>query len=288
MRALLLAVMFGVVGLMQSRTAVAQANSARETSFEVASIRPGNPNDQHHDYMWEIGRFETFNIRLHIIIEQAYDIDANQLVGLPSWAYSSEYTIHAEPWIDVTKVPWPQREALQDKMVQSLPADRFRLKFHWSTKQLPVYDLVVAKGGPKLEQVTEADLAPHSKYRQTHRMAGGIEYGPGAITVSGAKFSDFVNILTNTVGRHVLDKTGLNGAYAFKLKWTPSPGADTGTESGSNPGGAQEQMPASVDFSSHAVTVFIAIKQQLGLELKSAKGAVKVLVVDHVEPPTPN
>jgi bla regulator protein blaR1 len=286
--AFLLAVLLIAGGFTPGWIAIAQTNATLPTSFEVASIRPGEPGDQHHDYMWRpSGRLDAINIWLEDLILHAYDIDTNQLTGLPSWAKSRVYTIRAVTPFDMSHLQTRQRMMVERQMLQSLLADRFRLKVHRATKQLPVYELVVAKEGTRLKSIGEADLMAGSAYHKDHPMAGGMESGPGSISAWGVQVSALAGALSGAVGRLVVDKTGLTGRYEIKLTWTPLPGEDGAMDSGSDAGNNKPRgMPDNMDFS--GPSIFTALQEQLGLKLKSAKGPVEVLVVDHVEPPTPN
>jgi bla regulator protein blaR1 len=281
---LLLSLLLCVGGLIPGRIA-AQTNTP---SFEAASIRPSNPDSRNHDLMWRPGgRLDAINISPAGLILDAYDIDSNQLVGLPSWARSTMYTIRAVAPAEVGQLPAREMIIADRQMLQSLLADRFKLKVRHATKELPIYELVVAKGGAKLSAVTEADLAPGSSYRLDHPLAGGIQSGPGLIIGSGMRMSDLASSLAGPSGRLVVDRTGLSGRYDFKLTWTPSPGAESGPDLGANSGGnPRGATPADVEPS--GPSFFTALQEQLGLKLKSVKGAVDVLVVDHIETPTPN
>lgn len=271
-------------GAMSARIAVAQTNA---TSFEVASIRPSDPDSRNHDLMWRPGgRLDAVNIAPAELILDAYDIDPNQLVGLPSWARSKMYTIRAVAPAGVGHLPPRDMIVADRQMLQSLLADRFGLRVHRATKQLPVYELVVTKRGAKLKAVSEADWAAGSVYRKDHPLAGGIQSGPGMIIGWGEPMSDLARALTGLSGRLVVDKTGLTGRYDFNLTWTPLPGGVARMNLGAKPG-ENTRVAASPDGSSHTL-FFTALQEQLGLKLKSTKGPVQVLVVDRIEPPTPN
>lgn len=272
-------------GLMLDSIACAQTKAMLPVSFQVASIKPSKPGSLPHNFMWRPGgRLDAINISVGDLILDAYDINWNRLVGLPSGVQSQLYTIHAVAPSDVAHVPPDQMLVLQREMLQSLLAERFNLKVHRSTRQLPVYDIVLAKGGAKLKPVSDADLAVGSSYRRDHPLAGGMQSGPGSIIGVGQQISDLVGALSGALGRVVIDKTGLTGRYEFKLTWTPSPGGtDFGLSSSSTP---QGEMPADMNFS--GPSIFVALEEQLGLKLKSATGPLEVLVVDHIEPPTPD
>jgi uncharacterized protein (TIGR03435 family) len=149
--------------------------------------------------------------------------------------------------------------------MQKLLADRFKLLVHWETREMPVYELVVAKGGAKLPATTRKDENMSSSF------------GNGKPTGEGLSAKDLAVVLTQVLsqelGREVVDKTGLSGKYDFTLRWTQD--GVLGTDAASN--GAD--VPPSI---------FTAVEEQLGLKLQPAKGPVQVLVVDDAEMPTEN
>jgi uncharacterized protein (TIGR03435 family) len=226
-------------------------------SFEVASIR------LHKEPVRRIGidlsgpRFTAEAFSLDNLITYAFDLEDYQVTGVPGWGVSStnsdRYDITAKAEGDGTL----SREQAK-KMLQSLLAERFQLKFHHESKELPVYALVVAKGGPKFKE-----SPPDAKSMLTMGGSNGIEMvvTKGGMAQLARQFSNH-----NGVNRVVVDKTGLTGTYDYKLKWTLERGAVDGDS-------------ASVD---------IALQEQLGLKLEAAKAPFKTLVVDHAEKPSEN
>ena len=138
-------------------------------------------------------------------------------------------------------------------MVQTLLADRFQLKLHQEIRTLPAYDLVLAKGGAKLQPTKSGDKS----------IGVSRKYFNG----EGLTMTSIAEELSKITGRVVVDKTGLNGRYDLKLRWTPD-----------------EAVAGDTD----PPTLFTAIQEELGLRLESAKEPVPVLVIDHVDQPTPN
>ena len=320
--AFLLAVLLGAGGLIPRWLAVAQTSLSLSTSlcadlpksfcanlpskFEVASIRPARPGGGQSNFLaTPNGRYRGTNLSARDLIAFAYGIGSHHLEGLPSWAKSRRYTIVAEapPGLAsdfqmIGTFPANQRhQALVNcqhswsAMMQALLADRFQLKVHHTTKQLPVYELVLAKRGPKLDPPNASDFPG-----VLHRYSLGSQWftddaskGTRQLNGFGIHVSDLVGFLSGETAKTVIDRTGLTGRYDIKLTWTPSPGASTETDFGENSGDNRlGRMPADVHFSGHPVPIVTAIQQQLGLKLKSAKGPVQVVVVDRIEPPTPN
>ena len=164
-------------------------------------------------------------------------------------------------------------------MLQTLLADRFQLKAHRETRDLPVYYLVVTKDGPKLKQATTGDTYPNGVKEATGANTGVMRLARGQLTAHAVPISNILSALTQVTGRTVLDKTGLTGRYDVNLTWmpdepVPTPGSD---------GTAQTTSATSES----APSIFTAIQEQLGLKLESGKGPVDCLIVDHVAPPPP-
>jgi uncharacterized protein (TIGR03435 family) len=209
----------------------------------------------------------TATITVKTLIERAYGVrsDFHQLVGAPAWVDDAKYDIvaKADELEDISKLSPDQEDAYikrQNQRVQSLLADRFQLKFHSEVRQLPVFALVVAKGGPKLQAAKAGQ-------------ASGFYAGhPGRLNCAGVSMSELADDLPEDgVSRVVLDKTGLTGRYDFKLRWTPD---DTP---------ADAAAPDSGEGS-----IFTALQEQVGLKLEPQKGPVEVLVIDHIERPSEN
>jgi len=136
--------------------------------------------------------------------------------------------------------------------LRALLADHFKFKFHYEQKQFDVYDLVVAKNGPKLTPNTDG-TGP-----------GGTS-SAGKYTAHGLSMAAFVNRFPGGVGRIVIDKTGLTGTYDIDLTWDPSLVPDATGPS-----------------------IFTAVEEQLGLRLQPSKAPLNVLVIDSIEKPTEN
>jgi uncharacterized protein (TIGR03435 family) len=154
-------------------------------------------------------------------------------------------------------------------IVQQLLADRFKLAFHHAQRELPVYRIVAAKGGPK--------LTPATKEEQENNTAA-IGITPGLMTVINATLSEFASLMQRYVrlDRPIVDHTGIAGKYDFKLSWTP----DFSQFDGNPPGPAKNDE--------NAPSLYTAIQEQLGLKLEAAREPTEVLVIDHVERPSEN
>jgi uncharacterized protein (TIGR03435 family) len=229
------------------------------------------------------GRFTVQALSLQRLIYIAYKIKADQIQGGPSWVNSDRYDISATA-DDVTGDKFPQ-------LLQTLLEDRFHLKVHRDTKEGSVYDLIVAKTGLKMQPSKQGGCIPLdlSKDRSQpvpgqqvcgmwRRSRAGYRNGTG-ITMTdqaGVGFQSLTGQLSLVLDRPVIDKSGLSGLYDVHLEWTPD---DANTASDKAPSAASDATGPSI---------FTAIREQLGLELKPAKGPVPVLVIDSAERPSEN
>jgi uncharacterized protein (TIGR03435 family) len=195
-----------------------------------------------------------------MLITYAYEVKDFQVSGGPRWASSETYDIVAKGDGNATR---PQLRL----MLQALLKDRFKLALRHETKDAPTYELVVAKGGSKIQEDT-------TSARQRIGMTG-----VGKVVAQKASLVMFTEVLGTLTGRPVVDKTGLPSTYSFKLDWTPEVG-----ERGL-PGLAR---PDAVPPDSNGPSLFTALQEQLGLRLQSAKGPVESLVIEDAEKPTEN
>jgi uncharacterized protein (TIGR03435 family) len=226
-------------------------------AFEVATIKPAAPSPDGHTHInYPPGdNFSAINITLLDLMQWAYNMPEKQILNGPSWLGSTRFDIQAKAASadPIKALPSAQDHELKRRMLQALFAERFHLKLHQETRALPAYDLVQAKGGSKL-QLTKSD-------GKTTRVGRSYFNGQGLTT---AIIAEQLSLIT---GRIVVDKTNLADSYNLKLQWTP------------------DDAPAT---SNSAPSFFTAMQEQLGLKLESAKEAVPVLVIDHVELPTSN
>ena len=229
-------------------------------AYEVATIKPWDGNG--------------FAMPLRSYIQRAFGISPNlawRVIG-PDWINTTKYVIDAKPpeaiAIAMQKMTNEERMKETQMMMQSLLADRFQLKTHFETREMPEYELVLAKGGPKLKEASDANKGLR------------VAVGGSMIRATGAPITVIFEALECTPdvgGREVVDKTGLTGTYDFTLKWTP-----VQTETTPNGGGSASPTDT------QAASLFTAIQEQLGLKLVSAKGSAQVLVIDSIAKPSPN
>jgi uncharacterized protein (TIGR03435 family) len=254
-------------------------------TFEVASIKPSPPDEQHFMIQFQPGGgLRATGVTLKMLITQAYDVREFQVSGGPGWINTERYDIVARPEHnadsdlppeDLRKMSDEQRKTLGEQMrarLVALLADRFRLKVHRETQQALAYALVVGKNGPKLKQA-EGDSETRGRMRM----------GRGDLNGDGVKLEFLAQALANQLGRPVVDKTGLTGNYDIKLAWTPDPGPPAPLPLGPPPGLEPSPVP-----DPSGPSIFTAIEEQLGLRLESQKGPIETIVIDSVEKPSEN
>ena len=232
--------------------------------FEAASVKPNAQGLGGLTGYLPDGGIRFVGVSVRGLVENAYGVRAFQVVGGPGWIDTEAFDIEARPPIDSAAGDPASLSREQRKVgerLRSLLADRFGLIVHSETTELPVYDLVAAKGGPKLKE--SAGRTPF------------IRGGRGSIVGQSVGVRLLVVNLSNVLDRLVVDKTGLTGSYDFELKWTPDVGS----------AGADGPLPAS---DADVPSLFTAVSDQLGLRLESARGPVQVWVIDGVERPTVN
>ncbi|MGH9351995.1 MAG: TIGR03435 family protein, partial [Terriglobia bacterium] len=298
----------------------AQSARASETTgtlsapeFEVASIRPAKPVTPGAQVMLHPGGFTATNVTAKMLVAFAYNSDqtgmwlsSDQLSSGPKWISSERFDIEAKVPDSLVhnvemKVPADQWIDQIRLMVQSMLAKRFKLKVSYETKEIRVYALVAAKHGPKL---TESKLPPLGPGRPRSHRRGLDMTGRGNLSASWATIGLLAGLLSRQPevgGRVVLDQTGLKGHYDFTLKWTPETesgqfpsgpgrgGVAGGSESAiAGVGGGQSVAGIRAVPDSSGPSLFSALREQLGLKLKPERAPVQVLVIDHIEQPTPN
>ena len=258
---------------------------ARLPAYDVVSIKPNKSDSGMVRAMYRPDGYSASNMSLKMLIQAAYGIREDLISGAPGWADSARYDVDAKvdgADVDALKKLSPEQRRL---ILQPLLADRFKLKVHTETKQLPVYELVVAKGGPKLKEATPGDTYANGiKGPDGVGRGGMMRVGRGQLTAQGVPMTSVVNMLSQQLHRTVIDKTGLTGKYDLELNWTP----DHGLRVRCSRGRMAHRRMAMLAPDASGPSIFTALQEQLGLKLQSAKGPVETLVIDHVEMPSEN
>jgi uncharacterized protein (TIGR03435 family) len=244
--------------------------------FEVATIKASKPDVEESMMMMTKDGVSITGIPLAMIIREAFNTEDDHLIGEPGWVKSSHFDIEAkvapEDAPKLKGMPFAQRKT----MLVQLLVDRFGLKYHRETRDLPVYELVIAKGGVKMQPAKEQDPA-----KARHLM---MVDGPGKLESTAMKVENLRHVLSQQLGRTVVDKTGLTGNYDFTLNWTP----DQPTPGMAAQGDAPPAPSDDAASSTPGPSLFTALEEQLGLKLESAKGPEEVIVIDHIEQPSAN
>jgi uncharacterized protein (TIGR03435 family) len=261
------------------------AQEPARPQFEVASIKPAAP-DARGMFIRNMpgGRVNVTNMTLKEMIVIAWRIQPFQISGGPAWLDSARYDISAKPETA------PKADELP-LMIRALLEDRFQLKHHAETKELPVYALVVKKEGrlgPGLTESKEGGctpfdpgkpLPPPEPGKLPTLGCGGMMMSPRQLRAAGVPLSNLAPSLSRMLGRTVIDKTGLSGKYDITLEWTPDESQAVRLGPDAPPAPPPDSAPPSI---------FTALQEQLGLKLESSKGPVEIFVIDRAERPSEN
>lgn len=236
-------------------------------SFDVATIKPDQIDPRGVQLNGTVDTLNATGTAIHMI-EFAYKLHDFQVAGAPGWLTNEAWEVTAkvdQPPANYDSLSNDARDEIGRERLQAVLAQRFRLKCHFEAKQLPVYNLVLAKGGSKLTP-TSADSKDIGSLGSDRRNGANRIYG------TGISLQFIAAMLSGKVGRIVIDKTGLAGIYTFAVTY------------------AADSDPASFASASEpsGPSIFTAVEEQLGLKLEPAKGPVPVLVVDSIDRPSEN
>jgi uncharacterized protein (TIGR03435 family) len=246
--------------------------------FEVASLKTNQSGGPGYSIVpLPGGKLQATNINLKRLIAVAYSMTDFQIFGNLRWLETQHYDMDA-------KAPGPATVPELRLMLRSLLGDRFKLKVHTETRELPRYALVPAKagtpaGGPGLTESPNGDCAASASPQAAlpnGTLCGIVNQGLGRINGNRGRVLQLCDRLTTLLGVTVVDETGLKGIYDIAVTWTPDP--------------TLEHLPPGYEVPSDASgpSLFTALQQQLGLKLVGGKGPVEVLVVDSAEKATEN
>jgi uncharacterized protein (TIGR03435 family) len=238
-------------------------------TFEVATIKPSKPGTPGKLFTFRGRHAITINTNMNDLISFAYGLHSKQIIGAPDWFGNDMFDIDGTP--DAEGQP---NSAQFKEMMQKLLADRFLLKFHHEQRELSVYIVTVAPGGPKLEKSD----TPISQGQ------GFFFRGLGDLNVTNNTITDFAHGMQGAVmDKPVVDHTGLTDRYNFHLKWTPDD-----SQFGQFRGTATPQPPPAGDNPNAPPSLYTAMPEQIGLKIEAGKAMDDVIVIDHVEKPSPN
>ena len=237
----------------QTSSAEQRTEAGLAPSFDVATIKPSDPMRKDGGLDVQGQHVKIGNIDMTTLISVAYSVHPKQIVDAPEWFGTAHW--------DIEGVANTEREptiAQVQQMLQKLLADRFGLKIHRDQRQIPVYALTIAKGGPKLtKSASDPSALPSWKGN-----------GGGDMRFRNTSMTAFLLDMQNKFDRPLVDQTGLDGKYDFSLRWTPD---ETPSANADAPPG-----------------MFTAIQEQLGLKMLPVKAPANVLVVESVTKPSGN
>ncbi len=252
------------------RPAYAQMSVTPATlpAFDVISVKLNNNDAAGGNINRRDDGFHIENVNLSILIRFAYGLDFDgQMVNVPEWAREARYDIDARVAPEDMDKFKHLTGAQRSLMLQQILTDRFKISIHHEDQQLPIYNLVPAKGGVKTSGVKPVDATKPGQFLST---------GDDHISMHNQPITALTAALTRATQRTVIDKTGLTGKYDLELRYTPD-----------NPDPAMAIDDKS-RADTEAPTIFTAVQEQLGLKLESAKGPVDCIVIDRIEKPAAN
>jgi uncharacterized protein (TIGR03435 family) len=272
-------------------SAQAPPQPTETVTFEVASVKPNKtPNGPQNIQLSPSGLLTVVGLRLRDLVQIVYGSDEiqtpGQYVGLPSWALSDRFDISAKAEGPIADEQGRPTRIIA--MLRSLLEERFQLKVHNETRDVPIYALMLANKEPKFGTLFKVSTAncysresppPKDAPPDPARMCG-IRGGNGNVTYVSTTMQQIARSFANypVVGRPVVDRTGLKDKYDLHMEFTPA-FVDSPTGDGS-----QVANPAA----DSGPNLFTALVEQAGLKLQADRGQVQFVVIDRVERPTPD
>jgi uncharacterized protein (TIGR03435 family) len=252
-------------------------------AFDVASVKQNNSGSGATHVLSKDAIYSVENLPLREIIKIAYGAKSDaQITGGPAAILRNRYDIEAkideEQLAQIKKMPSEDRRLQMSLMLQALLADRFHLRVNFQPRELPVYALVLAKGGPKFHpsvavSPSRQGLSIHSDARTAEASAHEDMALDGLTRLLAAQ--------PEVGDRTVVNKTGLSGKYDWSLHWTRE-----NNDAGFTPGGSATQPV--VDAEASGPALFTSLEEQLGLKLRPQKDEVETIEIDHLEAPSEN
>ena len=275
-------VFLAVLGMIAFAVPMRGQEAPKPLTYEVASIRPYDPGSDRPGMMlmFKTDGVSVSGMSLRSLIKFAYNLNLDeQVVGcgpIGDKRFVIEAKMDADTVAAMAKLPLEDRQAQQRKMLETLLADRFKLKAHPDNKEMSHYEITVAKSGLKLKEDVSNDKpedgAGEAKDAKPALRAGGMMIDDhGRLEGRTVSIASLANILSMLLHQKVEDKSGLTGKYNFTLKWTPDDRAQSDAA-------ATDSGPS----------IYTAVQEQLGLKLDAVKGPVDTVVVDHLEMPSEN
>ena len=282
----------GALLLLAITACVMFGQPAERPKFEVASIKATERGERGTSGMRPQpgGRLVAQNFGARMLITRAYHLQDFQVIGGPEWLRDEGFDIEAKGGADAT------RDQLM-LMLQAFLEDRFQLKYHRETRELPVYALTVARGGaklpaPKPDGCVKTGPTVSPSLNDTPCGTMSISMSPAGMNAHGGDMpmSVLISQLSSMLGRPVLDKTGITTNFDVHLEFAVDESLAGMMKEWGTVQGHREAMMAKSDSSDPhtAPNILAAIQAQLGLKLESTRGPVEVMVIDHIEKPAAN
>ena len=254
---------------------------AKPLAFEVATIKPNKSGSDIPIIRPMLDGIRATDCTLQILIAYAYgpyQTGQKEISGGPKWAGSDRFDVVAKvsssDAADLRKQDANQREHEFQLMLRALLADRFKLEVHKEPGEMPAYELVISKNGPKVKEGKSDDpTLPNGWLRMTN----------GNITAKGISMARLAGAVGAQIKQTVMDKTGLTGTYDFSLEWQPEE-----NQNSTLPGSEGSQQAPLAPLSSSGPSIYTVLQEQLGLKLMPTKIQVNTVVIDHVERPSEN
>jgi uncharacterized protein (TIGR03435 family) len=231
--------------LGQSPTSAPTESSTGAHRFQVATIKPSRA-DESRTVQIQGNRFATTDTSVVDLLKYAYGLHEQEIAGGPEWLKTQNFDLVGDPETQIR----PTSDEFK-KMVQALLTERFHLTAHYETRDLSVFAIVPAKGGPKLNKSARPpDGIP------------GVSYRPGQLAAANATIADLATFLQRFVtDRPVFDRSGITGKYDLTLRWTPDEMQAEGGHQGN------DSLPG----------LYTAIQEQLGLKLQDESAQPRCL-----------
>ena len=243
--------------------------------FEVSVVKENKSGAGGMKSMNDPQGLTATNVTLRMLLRQAYGLytsNDEMITGLPKWAETKHFDVQARVSSQDADRLKHLTVAGRMEMLRALLEQRFGLQARKVKVEAPVYALVVAKGGPKMEVWKGGEVAGNGLPVSDARAGGGYSWSDGELKATGVKMDELPSVLTQETGRTVVNETGLAGMYDFTLHWTPTEDSDAGADNGKAAGPG----------------LFTALQEQLGLRLEAKRGLVDGVVVERLEMPGAN
>lgn len=274
------------LGIGMLSAASSRVQSPAEPKIAMASVKPSKSPYTRVSSLSE-GRIIA-DAPVRFLMVNAYGVPSYRILGGPAWVDTERYNIEATPEAD----PGPRRRV---RLLQPVLEDRFQLRSHRETRDLPLYTLAPARSGLKLPLPESSCVPlkadgtvplppPSGQLGGPARGPCGLSWvrvSPTGVRISGNQvpMGELTRVLSLVMGRNVVDKTGFRGTFDLDLRFVPDQAA-----AGVLPLPGAPTAPATT----RGPTVFTALEEQLGLDLDSGRGPVEVMVIDHIEKPYKN